>query len=55
MSLQQIVRDKRVLEQWLATLIQRGDVCSEYKKNCVLDVIHLLTMESQQSTMEQQQ
>lgn len=55
MSMQQIVRNKRVLEQWLATLFQREDVCGEYKKNCVLDVIHFLTMESQQSTMEQQQ
>lgn len=43
MSMQQIVRDKRVLEQWLATLFQREDVCSEYKANCILDVIRFVS------------
>jgi hypothetical protein len=48
MEIQEIVSNKMALEKWLTTLIERKDVCSKYKVNCILDVIHFLAMESQQ-------
>ena len=35
-----------VLQQWLSTLLKRGDVCSQYKISCILDVINLISKES---------
>lgn len=32
-----------MLEQWVDALLQREDVCSIYKRNCILDLVRLIT------------
>lgn len=54
MTIQRAIQDRRVLEQWLTTLLQREDVCTTYKVNAIRDVLTLMYMELQpQSNMEQ--